>query len=410
MGNQCKNLFTEDQASTLNINKKNSPKEIENYKREIMKLSIFKRDEIAKNKYNIFFKKKKMKKINDVYKEYIEILKLLFLNDTNKSIVTLYLNFLKDNKNFIESNGFYSFNEEIEKYKVLFTMKEINKIEKGIKMKSEKDNFVDLLNKLQKVDIIENKQTVEDIFSLALQESKNIKYFNYPIEFSNQELFYYKMYILLIMEIAKIKNTNNLTEEKKNDFILNKKKIAKKVLEKDILHKQEIINNEDKMNILIILILYDILDDNNESFNFNRLLQTKPVEYQELLTYLVKNNIGEIHEIDKINEIILQDRCNMPKPIIIYAKDICLDNINKSELRTSDDIYRLNTLDSLLVKNHIIPYMEKIKLLLKSIVESKVYKEDIIKLFPKYYEFILSNEVEELKKCIDDRLKFYLSI
>ena len=51
--------------------------------------------------------------------------------------------------------------------------------------------------------------------------------------------------------------------------------------------------------------------------------------------------------------------------------------------------------------------MEKIKLLLKSIVESKAYKEAIIKLFPEYYEFLLSNNVEELKDCIDDRLKFY---
>ena len=415
MGNQCKNLFTEDEASTLNINKKDSPKrkakikEIEDYIRQIMKLSIFKRDEIAKNKYKNFLKMKKVKKINDVYKEYIEILKLLLLNDTNKNIVTLYLNFLKNNKNFIESNGFNSFKEEIEKYKVLFTMEEINKIEIGIKMKSEKDNFLDLLDKLQNVNI-KNKQTVDDIFSLALQESKNIKYFNYPIEFSNQELFYYKMYILLIMEIAKMENINNLTEEKKNDFILNKIKIAQKVLKNDVLHNQEIINNEDKMNILLILILYDILDENNESSNFNRFLQTKPAKYEELTAYLSNNKIGKIIGAEGKEKIYLEHECNIQEVqevTIIYTNDICLNNIKTSVLRDLQDIYILNTLGSLLTKNNIIPYMEKIKLLLKSIVESKAYKEAIIKLFPEYYEFLLSNNVEELKDCIDDRLKFY---
>ena len=411
MGNQCKSLFTEEINSTLYINKKDSPKskvkikEIEDIKRSIMELSIFKRDKIAKIKYNIFLKKKK---INDIYKNYIEILKLLFLNNTDKGIVTLYLNFIRENSNFIEKNGFNSFKEEIEKYKVLFTVEELNKIEKGIKLKSEKDNFLDLLDKLRTVDI-KNKIEVENIFALALQESKNIKYFNYPIEFSNQELFYYKMYILLIMEIAKIKNDDNNTEEIKNYFILNKKKIAKKVLEKDILHNQDIINNEDKMNILLILILYDILDENNESTNFNRLLQTKPVEYKDLLTYLTKNNVGLMYEMDKENKnnILLIDRCNIKGLTIISAPDICLDNINKSEISTSLDEYILNTLDSLLKNNNIIPYKDKIKLFLKSVVESKAYKEAIIKLFPKYNEFLLSNEVEELKECIDHRLKFY---
>ena len=74
----------------------------------------------------------------------------------------------------------------------------------------------------------------------------------------------------------------------KNEFILNRSDVAKLVIEKRILENEKIINNEDKMNILIVLMLYDVLDKKRESVNFNRILQTEKAEYKDIKDYFIK--------------------------------------------------------------------------------------------------------------------------
>ena len=247
-----------------------------------------------------------------------------------------------------------------------------------------------------------NEQKINNIFNFASEELINIKYFNNPIEFSNQELFYYKLYILLIMEIA-IKS--KLKDDLKKLYILNKREMAKIIITKKVLYDDEIIKNEDKMNILIIIILYDVLDiKEKDSINLNRLLQTKPVEYYQLIQYLKEKTSFEITEIDHKNSILLKGDTLFDR---IYVNEVCMHNLSKSDLKDIIDEYKYNTLTSLLKCNKIKNYEIKIRNFLKTIVESNVYTEAITELFPNYNKCLLDDNLLSIKNIIDNRLKFY---
>ena len=406
MGNLCKITFKEDIDI---IAKRNSPreklkiKEIDQLKKKIMNIPIFERDNIAKKKYEILSMETNINnKGYNFFNNYIKILELLFLNDTDKNNVQLYLNFIKSNEQDIKKYKLKLFDEEIEKYKILFTVKEMTVLKTGIKLQSEKERFVDFLEKLYNV---ENNKDIEKIYNEI--NSIQIQYFNYPIEFTNQELFYYKLYIIVIIQIRKIKNSTLFSEEEKYDYIFNKRDVVKIIKDNKILENEKIIKNENKMNILLMLILYEKIDNNGESINFNRLLQIEKVEYKELITYINNNNIGEITEIDYKNVIHLKNKYIGNEIKEIYANDVCIKNLNKEELDNICDINKFNTLDSLLNKNDVTPYIKKIKIFLIKIINSKVYKEAITKLFPKNYKNLLGENLKDIKTCINQRFKFY---
>ena len=157
-----------------------------------------------------------------------------------------------------------TYNEEIKKYKLLFTIDEKKKIAPGIKEKSEKEKFILFLEKLS---LIKDDNGIKIFYNEIDKISKSVEYFNYPIEFSNKELFYYKLYVLLLMGIKNVKDNNLYSNDNKKKYILNRIGIAKLVLNEKIFENEKIINSEDKMNILIILILFDKLDNNGESIN-----------------------------------------------------------------------------------------------------------------------------------------------
>ena len=236
-------------------------------------------------------------------------------------------------------------------------------LKKGIKLKSEKQSLIDFLEQL---DNVENSGDIKKIYDDA--NSTQIQYFNHPIEFENQELFYYKLYIIVIIQIKKVNNNKLFSVTDKNKYILNKRDVAKIIIDNKILENEKIIKNEDKMNILLILILYEKLDDKGESINFNRLLQIEKVEYKELIAYINNNNIGEISEINGKNKIYLKERGNVNEIYKINSNDVCIKNLNKEELDDICDINKFNTLDSLLNKNDVTPYINKFKLFLITII------------------------------------------
>ena len=437
MGNQCKLLSIEDSHSTLKIHKKNSPKKtkmkiLEDLQKEIMSKSIFERDIIAKDKYKKFINNPdNMKKDRDTLKKYIDIMELLFYNDTNKDIVGLYLKFLKNNNDFVQKNKFDNYNEEKIKYSKIFSVKEMKYIEENIKTISEKQNLINFLVKMTEV------KNYDDFKSYIKNEYENIYYFNYPIEFFEEELFYYKIYILIIKELYK-----NLNSGK--DYFNKRQKVADFVLKNDIFNNKDIIRDEDKMNILIILILYDELDEKNESINFNRLLQTKNITLNELKKFIIDNKVGEIikvrnslmiqfdekkelekkelekkkleKEFDKDikesdkNLISDKDIKESDKPNLIKINnpnDFCLKNLNKEELNQSDNKYLLFNLNSLLKENDLTFYFDKIRTFLINFINSNVYRQAIIELFPEYNKYILGENLKDMKTFINKRIKFY---
>jgi len=418
MGNQCKILANEEiDSKTLDISKKESPRNnkyndaIEEIHKTIMNIPIFERNKIAEKKYNDYLKNKSNKSINlNFFEEYIKIIELLLYDETNKKIVSLYLDFIIDNEATIKIEGLKTFSEVINKYKLIFTIDEMEEKENRINTKREKNKFIEVKTKSEKSKFIEFLETLKDINELNyddiynIAEKEKIQYFNFPILFSNQELFYYKLYLLIIMEIKTIGSNIELSNEIKKEYILERSKVANLVLTEKVLENNYIINSEDKMNMLINLILYDKLDDKEESINFNRLLQTKNVDYTTLSNYINNNKIGKLYPTEKKNEFLLKKYCG--DIITVDINEICLKNLSKDlRIKKIFNEYIYNIFDSIYKKNDIIPYIEKIRQFLKLIVNSRVYKEAITQLFPQDYDYLLN--LTNIETCIDSRLHFY---
>lgn len=272
-------------------------------------------------------------------------------------------------------------NKKKKKYKILFEVKE-----RKDKHKSEKDNFINYLISLSKA--VDYKK----IFNAAKEEYKNIYHFNYPIEFSNSELFYYKLYIILISEIAMKSDINW------KDYIIQKKQIAKMILEKKIFNEKNIINYEDKMNILIILIVFDALDDNEESINFNRLLYSDNVTYNQLKSILNEDSIVIVGYAGK--KLIINDINKNAIGKIDINHPICLKNIKNNVL---NDYNFFKPIDELLIENDISLYIKDIKLLLIKFIKSKVYRKAIEQLFSSNSKSLLSeNALKDLIYYINE--------
>ena len=357
--------------------------EIEEIKKAIKELQIFERTKIAKEKYNNYIKKQKERYLTDkeIKEQYIKIYELLLLNDTDKDIVKLYLDFIEQNSDFIKKYKRENFEQKKKKYKILFEVKE-----RKDKHKSEKDNFINYLISLSKA--VDYKK----IFNAAKEEYKNIYHFNYPIEFSNSELFYYKLYIILISEIAMKSDINW------KDYIIQKKQIAKMILEKKIFNEINIINYEDKMNILIILIVFDALDYNEESINFNRLLYSDNVTYNQLKSILNEDSIVIVGYAGK--KLIINDINKNSIGKIDISHPICLKNIKNNVL---NDYNFFKPIDELLIENDISLYIKDIKLLLIKFIKSKVYRKATEQLFSSNSKSLLSeNALKDLIYYINE--------
>ena len=398
MGNQCQTISYNDKKYELKLSSSDSPREdfqdIKEFKKEIQEMEIFDRPNIAKEMYNNIANKKKDNLTDKEIKErYIEIYKLLLLNDTDKDIVHLYLDFINKYSSFIEKNKRKTFEEEKNKYKILFFENEW-----GYKTKSEKTYFIEYLKELSE------SKDYNKLYQEAKSALEKVYHFNYPIEFYNLELFYYKLYILLIGEI--VMAYENTSKKYFKNYIENRKKYGNMVIKKNLLNLENIINNEDKMNNLIIFILYDKLNDDDESINLNRLLYSDMINKKELAEYfrlekLPIEIVGKVKGKFIINDT--KDYCN--NGYIDLDNPICLKNI-KNNVRNKCFFFK--PLEDLLIENDISLFKENIKLLLIQFIGSDVYIEAINKYFCSYsYCLLAKHTKKDLINYIKKRIKFY---
>ena len=71
-----------------------------------MNIPIFQRKDKAEQKYKEYLNNKIIKgKEKDFFEEYIEIIKLILLDETNKDIAKLYLDFIKNNEISVKNYG-----------------------------------------------------------------------------------------------------------------------------------------------------------------------------------------------------------------------------------------------------------------------------------------------------------------
>ena len=193
-------------------------------------MNVFERKEIAKNKYATFLKEN----INidtsneiEIKKIYIKIKCLVLIDNTNKDIIKLYLNFIKKHSDFVTKNNLKPYKKEIMKYKIIFTIDEMKEIEPNIKINSQKTLFLDYLKNISKLDLGKSFNNLQ-FLKRVKNELNNLFLFNTPIEYDNEELYYYKCYYNLIFDLSN--NTNNEILE----YLKNIKNVINYIIQKDI--------------------------------------------------------------------------------------------------------------------------------------------------------------------------------
>ena len=358
---ESKNLFTKKFKKIFtksNLDFKFS--EINN--EEITEKSYFKIKEIEEalhENYSLSLETKKENVIKGIKnynneaspsEQYIFLLKLLIQDNTNKDLLKLYLNFLRDNEQFLKEK--YSivenFEYEYSKYKVAFTPEEIKdnfQLEKA----SEKDEFFNILKKI-------NSQ--ED-FDELIKNCNNtyLGVFNQGIEFTNKELFWFRNRELVVYALFKLKENDGKSEAMKL-----MKFCIKKILEKKLFENPIILNNYHCLTLLLSLIVLPLPENDC------------------------------IDNLNMIESIIRQD---MNENIIINKNKI---------LNSNNSIKILNYNQAYDTYNNIIN-IEKIKNFLKKIFLSNVIKEAFQVLYPSYIKYPFQTE-KDIENYINKHLNF----
>ena len=194
------------------------------------------------------------------------MLKLIIQDNTNKDLLKLYLNFLKQNKEFLtkEYKGVENFECEYSKYKVAFTPEEI-KENFQLEKKSEKEEFFNFLEKIKS----------ENDFDKIIDNIKDIELgvFNQGIEFSNRELFWFRNKELVVYALLKLKYDNKQFEK-----IKLMKFCIEKIFEMKLFENPIILNDYHCLTLLILLIAIPLPEEDCK--NNLKLIESFPIKNQ----------------------------------------------------------------------------------------------------------------------------------
>ena len=330
--------------------------------------------------------------LTNVYDEYINYIKLLIRDNTNKTLLIKYLTFLKDNETTLSkiTHNFEAYKDEVEYYKVCFDKKEYKNYFDLTKEKSEKDNLLEFMKNFIK---IKNKEEFNKMCE-NIKEMAEYPYFNQPITGENKELMYFKNKLLIYDDIFKSKNNDNIYP---NRFEL-LKNFYNLIIEENYLGDNNITKDLHKFNILTSLIISPEEDENYNRYILN-LLNSEKCSDKDILEiqnkcsedkYLLKllSNIGGI---DNCKEKLCKN--NLFKYI---------DKINEMTKIISNikDLYNYECL--LFEKNNDIN-LSKIKLFLKTILKGNMFK-NIYKLLYTNEDFDIISKDEFIDDYIDNHL------
>ena len=122
--------------------------------------------------------------------DYISLLNLLIKDNTNKKLIIIYLKFLQnlEKKEIKLEYETENFDNEYEKYKIMFIDDELKG--EGFKGKSlkEKDVFINLLERIYNLDY-KDQDKLKTFQNNVEYTLKNLQLFNQPIDLSNDELY-----------------------------------------------------------------------------------------------------------------------------------------------------------------------------------------------------------------------------
>ena len=357
--------------------------------------------------YSISTKKKIAKKYLEnfheegpLYKQYIELIKIIINDNVEKDILMKYLSFLYKNKDKeeLKDENINSYDEEIKYYKVCFTPQELIEKFNYRKDKDEKTEFLFLLQEISNRQI--NEQNISNSFKDLEDIKENISTFNQPIEFNNKELYFYMNKVTLAIEILKKKDKNKFKS------IKNIQSTIKLVLKRKLFDNDDIINNESKFSKLMIIILRG--------------------QEEEIAEYNI-NLIKEIHYTneDKKKLLLNSKESLFLKPKIVPRMTIDLSNINIEEIDNKYNFsnylinlkkYANNENNELYKEFELLNYeqllnhfkskinINKIKNFMKSILLSNTIKDAFKILYEEKYKYPFNNEDEAseyVEKYID---------
>lgn len=320
---------------------------------------------------------------NDLDANFIEFIRMLIKDNTNKDLIIKYLNYLQKYENKLKYEFIDKFNDEYNYYKIMFDDKELkdnNFVTKG--RHSEKDLFFTILDSIRNIDI--NQDILKDQCFLNIEEKiKKIQIFNQPIKFENKELYWHRNCFIIYYSLKKIKDIND--EEKRIETFKLMQNSINNITNRKLFQKDYINNNKILLTCLLSLIA---LPQNDDYCNFNlNLIESKdPDKNAKLEKYQM--NISNDNE--KIYEQIIDEDICAKNLILKTEKKLDLEEI---ELKNYDEIekYFKKIID-----------IEKVNKLLSKIFCSNVIKEAFKILYPAFYKFPFKDQNEALEFINDN--------
>ena len=332
-------------------------------------LEIIQNETLPNRKILVVEQLNKNQKFKNIVEEYIYYIKLILRDNTNKKLLEKYLKFLKKNESELKKAfpNLDDFQTEVEFYKVFFNKDDYYKNFQLQKKKSEKEELIDFLTQFNNCsDIQQFRKLISTIKTM-----NEYSYFNQPITGENEELMFFASKLNLFNGIAHIDYSNLRGEE---TFKL-QVRIIDEVLKGNYFDNVNIINNNLKVNLLISLILYpDLDDDENNKYNLNLLISGDNSE----------NDINEIIENLQIyGKIGLLSKLNLTNDDCRYiCKNNFFEYLNNSlkVITKKSDLY---IYDKLLEEKEKEIDLVKIKSFLKDILKKPMFKKILELLYKK---------------------------
>ena len=294
---------------------------------------------------------------------FINYIKNLIKDNTNTSLLINYLPFLKENKLVLNekyTDQFEAYEDEINNYQVCLTKEILKEKFDFIKDKSEEEKLEELLKEIIKIQDIDK---FKNYINKEYNKLKNI-IFNQPITFSNKELYFFRNRIIILFDIKRGMEFEN------DDTIKDMKYCINEVLKRDLFKKNNIINNEMFLTLIIILIVVpqiQILTD----YNLN-LIDEDDIEVNE-------NKLKDLGFIYNSNKNGYENKKD--NTLVISKNEMYLYNFKNLKLYMNTEhkglfkAYELYKYDYL-KKHHSKLFNEDyVRKFISKILVSKVFKE-----------------------------------
>lgn len=330
--NKLKNKIKD--FNELNLNSIEA-KSLRNYKKKYYKIEAIK-DELKKIENDNLLERsryverniKNVNDIKDIKDKYIEILKLLIRDNTNKDLINIYLSFIQENEKVLKiefENYFEGFNDEKEIYGAFFDEDEFQRRFNTKKINFEKQNVLEILENIINLGKNDDTNKITSFQNLAIKLIKKYEKFlcfNHPINDENsEELIYLNNKLIIIYEfksILKICNSKNNNNNKKNEII----KIINCYIH-EFKKIKELIQNNISLKKIRHLFLCAICSDTIKNFDYNITNIITNNNCKESFEYMIKNppNQLKLERIKKFLIKILSSKCLETAFKAIYGED-----------------------------------------------------------------------------------------